>query len=121
MNTVAWFEIPVEIFSRAKHFYSQVFDCQIPTQNIGSNFVGLLDFGQEQPVGAIIQGEGYIPSQSGALIYLNVGGSMDAVLERVGQKGGEILLAKTPMPDGRGSYAVIKDSEGNKLGLNTSE
>ena len=120
MNTVTWFEMPVEIFSRAKHFYSQVFDCEIPTQNIGSNFVGLLDFGQAQPIGAIIQGEGHIPSDSGALIYLNVGGKMDAVLARVNEKGGEVLLAKTAMPDGKGFYAVIKDSEGNKLGLNTS-
>ncbi len=118
---VAWFEIPVEIFSRAKYFYSRVFECTIPTQQIDSHFVGLLTFGLPQAQGAIICAEGYIPSERGPLIFLNPGLALAPLLERVNEYGGEVLAAAVAIPGGAGHYAIIRDSEGNRLGISAAD
>ena len=45
----------------------------------------------------MIQGDGFRPSRDGAVVYLNAGPSLDAVLNRVAAAGGEIVLPKTAL------------------------
>jgi predicted enzyme related to lactoylglutathione lyase len=59
------------------------------------------------------------PGRGGALVYLNCDGILDAVLARVRQAGGLILMPKTPVPGGHGYFACLRDSEGNHIGLHS--
>lgn len=119
-NAVSWFEIPVLDFEQAKAFYSRIFDYEMPDFMMGSNRMGILLHDRESGVGgAIIQGEGYVPSREGTLIYLNGGANLNTVLERVEGAGGQVLLPKTDIGSDMGFFAIFLDSEGNRLGLHS--
>ena len=66
--------------------------------------------------GCIIQGEGYEPSATGSLVYLNGGDDLSIPLSKVEAAGGKILLSKTGIGP-NGFMAYFTDTEGNKVGL----
>jgi predicted enzyme related to lactoylglutathione lyase len=73
-NAISWFEIPVADFSRAKKFYSTIYDYEMPVMTMGPNTLGFLLHEQGKGIGgAIVQGPGYEPTQKGAVVYLNGG------------------------------------------------
>ncbi len=118
MNSLAWFEIPVVDFERAMTFYSKIFHFEMPSMQMGPNLMGFLPFDQNRGVdGAIVNGEGYIPSQSGTLVYLSGGADLTVVLDRVDDADGTVLLGKTQISPHLGYYALFLDSEGNRLAL----
>lgn len=120
-NAVNWVEIPATDFARAKAFYSQIFDFEMPEMEMGPNQMGILLHDQQQNGigGAIVMGEGYQPSQTGPLVYLNGGNDLNIVLERVEQAGGKVLLQKISLGPELGCIAMFIDSEGNRLGLHS--
>ncbi len=119
-NAVNWIEIPVSDFDRAKKFYSTIFDYQMPEMMMGPNRMGFLLFEQGKGVGgAIMQGEWYHPSDKGALVYLNAGKDLNAVLHRVESAGGKIVLGKTQITPELGYVAYVMDCEGNRIALHS--
>ena len=66
-----------------------------------------------------MQGEGYVPSLEGSLVYLNGGNNLNVILNRVESAGGEIFVPKTQITDELGYYAVFLDCEGNKVALHS--
>ncbi len=119
-NSIAWFEIPVLDFERAKAFYSRIFDYEMPTHQMGPNLMGFLLYDQSRGVGgAIVNGEGYVPSQSGTLVYLSGGADLVVALDRVDDAGGTVQLGKTLISPQLGYYALFLDSEGNRLALHS--
>lgn len=124
MNThaIAWFEIPVTDFERARAFYGAVLAFQMPDMAMGPNRLGFLPHEQGRGVGgAIVQGPGHQPSTKGALVYLDAGPDLDAVLGRVAAAGGTVLVPKTAIAPGMGYYAMFGDSEGNRVGLHSMQ
>jgi uncharacterized protein len=119
-NALNWVEIPVEDFERAKTFYNRIFDFEMPQIEMGPNLMGFLLYEQTKGVGgAIVKGEGYVPSRQGALVYLNGGSDLSVVLERIEPAGGQILVGKTMIPPNLGFYAIFLDPEGNRLALHS--
>jgi predicted enzyme related to lactoylglutathione lyase len=49
-------------------------------------------------------------------MYLNAGNALDAMLARVAAAGGQVLLPATVIGE-QGVIAIIRDSEGNRVGL----
>ncbi|VAW67094.1 hypothetical protein MNBD_GAMMA10-2738 [hydrothermal vent metagenome] len=66
--------------------------------------------------GALIKADFLQPGEQGALVYLNVEGIMDEVMQRAQDRGASIRFAKTHLEE-CGYIAHISDSEGNKIGL----
>ncbi|MEN9865877.1 MAG: hypothetical protein RL748_1467 [Pseudomonadota bacterium] len=119
-NAINWFEIPVADFARAKAFYSRIFDYEMPEIQMGANTMGFLPHEQGQGVGgAIVHGEGYVPSQQGTLVYLAAGNDLSKVLGRVEVAGGNIVQGKTLVAPNLGFYALFVDSEGNRMALHS--
>lgn len=119
-NALNWFEIPVADFERARGFYSAIFDFEMPTMPMGANLMGFLLHEQGKGVGgAIIQGEGYVPSGDGTLVYLNGGDNLSAVLDRVEAAGGRVVLPKGQVTPEIGYIAIFIDIEGNRVGLHS--
>ena len=54
------------------------------------------------------------------MIYLNCDGKLDAVIGRVGDAGGKVLMPTITLPDGLGVFTHILDSEGNRIGLHAA-
>ncbi len=121
-SAVNWFEIPVDDFDRAKAFYSKIFDYEMPTLQMGPSQMGILIYEQGKGVGgAIVKGEGQVPSAHGTLVYLNAGTDLSVVLDRVEGAGGKIVLPKTPVAPDLGFFAYVMDTEGNRIGLHSAK
>ena len=115
-----WVEIPVADFTRAKQFYSAIYQYDMPEMNIGPVQMGILlhDRTNGGIGGAIVCGEGYVPSRTGAKVYLNAGNDLNTVLNRVPEAGGRVVIGKTPVGD-MGFIAIVEDTEGNHISLHS--
>ncbi|MCC7495745.1 MAG: hypothetical protein IT204_25565 [Fimbriimonadaceae bacterium] len=119
-DALNWFEIPVADFERARRFYSTIFDFDMPVQPMGDQMLGFLLHEMGQGVGgAIIHGDGSVPSKDGTCVYLNGGNDLQVVLDRVVAAGGTILCPKTQITPEYGYCAWFGDTEGNRVGLHS--
>lgn len=118
-NSLNWFEIPVADFDRARKFYSTIYDFEMPDVIMGESQLGFFPVQPGHIGGAIAFGEGYTPSDKGSLIYLNGGVDLDIILKRVDGAGGKILQDKAQITPDLGYFAVIKDTEGNRVALHS--
>jgi predicted enzyme related to lactoylglutathione lyase len=121
MNLVAHVEIPVLDLERAMRFYATLFhiDFGEPVE-IHGNRMAFFPFeeGRDGASGALCQGEIYVPTHDGAVVYLSVD-DIDAALATAQSLGSEILFPKTELDSGA-FVAEIEDSEGNRLALQTT-
>jgi predicted enzyme related to lactoylglutathione lyase len=119
-SAINWFEIPVTNFDRAVRFYSEIYKYDMPTRDMGHIRMG---FFQHEPGngtgGAIVCGDGCIPSQGGAKLYLNGGDDLIIVLDRVEAAGGTIVLGKKEISPEIGYFAIFVDTEGNRVFLHS--
>ncbi len=118
-NAINWFEIPATNFSRAKTFYSSIFKAELTVQDIMDTQMAFLPAEDGGVGGAIVQGEGYTPSATGTIPYLNGGTDLNGILERVADAGGEVVLPKTQISEEIGYFAFFMDTEGNKVALHS--
>lgn len=121
MNLIAHVEIPVRDLERAMRFYSAVFDVSFgEIVTIHDNRMAYFPFeaGQDGTSGALAEGEIYVPTSNGAIIYFGVE-DIDATLTRATALGSTILFPKTEI--GENSFvAEITDPEGNRIAVQTS-
>jgi len=118
MNLIAHVEIPVTDLERAMHFYHAVFSVAFgDVVTIHGSRMAYFPFeeGKDGASGALAQGDIYVPSRDGSVVYLS-DEDIDDVLSRAVALGSEILFAKTPIND-TGFVAEITDSEGNRIAL----
>ena len=82
------------------------------------------DMDEEGRGGAIVYDpDFYMPSANGSLVYLNCEPSLQEILDRVTGAGGRILQNSTPVAvtQDMGYWALILDSEGNRVALHAME
>jgi|SRR5688572_2630775 len=118
-NSINWFEIPVTDFARAKKFYETVLGEEIQEMPHPELKYGILPGDMQNGVtGGIVQGEGFEPSDKGAVIYLNGGDDLSDPLSKVEKAGGKVVLPKTSIGN-NGFMAYFIDTEGNKMALHS--
>ena len=123
-NALNWFEIPVSDFDRAKKFYESIFNYEMPESTMGETRMGffLYDFKAGKIGGAIVLNENLLqPSERGSLVYLNAQPDLQIILDRTEAAGGTILKPKTIISEEQnlGYWALIKDTEGNRVALHS--
>jgi len=118
MNASNWFEIPVADMERAIKFYSTVLGAELRKDEPGPGVKMAVLPSEDGVGGALVQGEGYVPSAQGTLVYLNGGDDCGAILSRVQSAGGTLLQPKTSL--GRhGFFGAFLDTEGNKVAVHS--
>lgn len=117
---VSIFEIAATDITRAVKFYKTILDIEIELMEMSQMKMGVFPVENQPTFGVIIQAEGYNPSAQGVTIYLNGGDDLQVILDRVEKNGGKILTPKTPHIDESGFFALFIDSEGNRLGLHST-
>ena len=117
MNPVVYFEIPVNVMERAITFYSAVFGFSFAKDIIDHNEMAFFPFedGARGITGALAQGEIYIPTVQGILVYFGTN-DIDSILQKAIEAGGEVLYPKTSNGE-LGYVAEFKDCEGNRIAL----
>lgn len=121
-NAINWFEIPAKNFERAKSFYETVLGVSIEEMPHPAYRYGVIpaDYENGQVGGGLVQGEGFEPSDKGALVYLNGGEDLAAPLSRVEMAGGQIVMPKTSIGQ-NGFMALFMDTEGNRIALHSMQ
>ena len=117
---ISMFEIPATDINRAIKFYEVILGVTIDQMDIEGMQMGIFPYEDQMVTGVIIKADGYKPSADGVTIYLNAGDDLDAILDRVDNNGGKILLPKTAHADESGYFALFLDSEGNRMALNST-
>lgn len=118
-NAVNWFEIPVENLERACKFYEAILDTEIHTHEIMQQKMGFLHHTEDGVGGALVQGNGYVPSNNGALVYLNGGDDLSKPLSKVGAAGGQVVQEKMRISEEIGYMGIFLDSEGNRVAFHS--
>jgi uncharacterized protein len=117
-NFVTWFEIPAYNHYRSVAFFNYIYGIEIVSVELNGFYMGF--FPAESGIGgAIVTGNGCVPSEIGPLIYLNGGTDLNLVLSKVNEAGGRVLTEKTFLSDTAGYFALFIDSEGNRLALHS--
>jgi predicted enzyme related to lactoylglutathione lyase len=117
-NALNWFEIPTIDIERAASFYGALFGIDIPVSEDIQGYQ-MAVFPVEGGVGgALLKGEGYVPSTEGTLVWLNGGDDLSDILARVEPAGGKVLMPKTHI-GAPGFCATFLDTEGNRVGLHS--
>jgi predicted enzyme related to lactoylglutathione lyase len=91
----------------------------MPTQQMGPHMMGFFHCDQGGVGGAIVKGDGYVPSTEGTLIYFNGGTDLDNILNRVEGAGGKVEIPKTLITEEIGFFAIFADTEGNRVALHS--
>lgn len=120
MNSfIAIFEIPTTDISRATDFYQALLGIQIEQMEMPGMQLGIFPYENQAVTGVLVQGEGYEPSVSGVTVYLHAGEDLQRALDQIESLGGSIVVPKTSHADGVGFFALILDTEGNRIGLHS--
>ena len=113
---INWFEIPVTDMARAVAFYRRVLNAEFRRETIGGVENAVFSYDQSATGGALVKGEQFVPSETGAVIYLYTPDIVKA-LRQVEVAGGRLDFGPQVLPDDIGTIALVIDSEGNRLGL----
>ena len=126
-NPVVHFEIYVEDMTRAKIFYEAVFETRLeqmpnPTPEMDMDMwffpmdkdTGMSSYGAG---GMLVKMDGFTPGGGGTLVYF---GCDDCAVQaaRAAEHGGSIFQEKTSIGE-HGFCAVVRDTEGNLIGLHS--
>ena len=116
-NPVNWFEIPVRDMRRATKFYEAAFGVTLAPNEMGPCQLAFfpMERGGAGAGGTLVKGDGYTPSHQGTMVYFSTA-AIDAVLPKIVQAGGKMLLPKTSIGQ-YGFIAHFEDSEGNRVSL----
>jgi predicted enzyme related to lactoylglutathione lyase len=118
-HRVVWFEIPAADLGRAQRFYGTILGTGFREEAMGDARMAVFQAPADAVKGCLVQGPHWQPAATGSIVYLNAGPDLQPVLDRVGAAGGEVLVGKTLIAPEIGYYAVLKDSEGNAVGLHS--
>ena|SRR5271165_4901841 len=111
-----WFEIPAENFERAVTFYETVLTTTLTRGHYGQGAVAVFPHAESAVTGAVVDRPGH-SGATGPIVYIDAGGPLDDALARVRESGGRVGIPKTPIGGEMGYFAVIVDTEGNRVGL----
>ncbi len=123
-NTMYWVEIPAKNFERAKTFYETIFGIEMAPVPMprGKYAIFPLTMDGQGAGGAIVEGEGYEPSEKGRIVYMDRGEDLSIPLSKVEAAGGKIVLQKSKN-GANGEFGFIAqfiDTEGNLMGLHSN-
>lgn len=119
MNAINWFEIPSTDFDRAVKFYENLLQIQLKRILFeGTTPNAFFPYAETGIGGAVVDAPYAKPSVDGAVVYLNAQNMtiLDEALNRTESLGGRIVMPKTNIGE-VGYFALIIDSEGNRVGL----
>lgn len=120
-NLISIVEIPTADFSRAVKFYQSILNVSIEEIVMDGTRMGVLPNEEGTVNLCLVKGNDYNPTTEGVVVYLNAGNNLQAMLNKVEQNGGQVIVPKTEISPEIGFFALFIDTEGNKLGLHSTQ
>ncbi len=116
MPLLTWFEIPSYDLGRAARFYAAVLGIDVPIEDFGGHPAAVLRVDGAAVGGIRCSPEHLRPSDQGVNPYFRVD-DLTLSVEQAVAHGGDVLVPVTDAGN-LGSFAWIRDSEGNRVALN---
>jgi predicted enzyme related to lactoylglutathione lyase len=116
-NALNWFELFVADLDRATRFYETLLGISLKRENFNSTPMAVFPY-DGGVGGALVKNTQRKPSADGGLVYLDATDKLDACVERTRKAGGEVVLGRTAIGE-HGFIAMVRDSEGNVIGLHS--
>ncbi len=116
---LTWFELPASNIERAVACYSAILG-EILTDISNGEPMHMFPSHGNGVTGAVVQRSGpraQVPGAGGAVVYLRVEGRLADAMERVEPAGGALLSPAITVPGVVGTFCMVRDSEGNHVGL----
>lgn len=120
-NLISIVEISITDFTRAVTFYQEILDVTIEEIEMDGNKMGILPNEEGTVNVVLVKGNDYKPTADGTILYLNAGKNLQPILDKIEKHGGQVILPKTEISPEMGYFALFIDTEGNKLGLHSSQ
>jgi len=122
-NPVGWFEIYVQDMDRAKKFYEEVLRVELMKLESPNPEIEMQAFPMDMEAGgasgALAKMEGCPSGGMGTLVYFSCNDCANEA-SRVKAAGGHICKPKMPIGQ-YGFIALVKDTEGNMIGLHSMQ
>jgi predicted enzyme related to lactoylglutathione lyase len=117
-NATNWFEIAVNDLERAARFYETMLGISLKREVFGG--MPMATFTAPDGVGgSLVKDERRSPGAGGgSLVYLNANGKLDGCIARVAGAGGAVIAPKVDIGE-PGFIAIVRDTEGNVVGLHS--
>ena len=119
-NLISIVEIPTTDFSRAVAFYQKILNVSIEEVDMEGTKMGVLPSDGATVDVVLVNGSDYKPTTDGTVVYLNAGNDLQPTLDKIEQNGGKVIVPKTIISPEMGFFSLFIDTEGNKLGLHSS-
>lgn len=119
-NLASIIEIPTTDLGRAIKFYEGILSLKIEEADMGGVKMGIIPNETGTINVVLANGPDYKPTSDGAVVYLNAGDNLQTILDKIETNGGKIIVPKTQISPEMGYFALFIDTEGNKLGLHSS-
>ena len=116
-SVINWFDIPARDFDRAVKFYETVLGVSLIRENMLGAQMGIFPAKPGEATGAVLARDGVTPGATGSTVYLKAGNDLSVALARVEIAGGKIVHPKTFIKEEWGYFAIVLDTEGNAVGL----
>jgi predicted enzyme related to lactoylglutathione lyase len=117
-NALNWFELFVDDLDRASAFYQRVLGISLRRETFQGIPMAVFTTDGGAVGGALVRDPRKTPGAGGALVYLDASGKLDACLDRVTAAGGTVVTPRTDIGE-PGFIALVRDSEGNTVGLHS--
>ena len=117
-NALNWFEIPTTDLDRASRFYERALGIELRREVFAGTPNAFFSYDKPGVGGALIADPHRKPGGDGTLVYLDATGKLDAVLARIPDLGGQVVLPRTSIGP-VGFIALVRDTEGNVIGLHS--
>jgi len=121
-NAINWFEIAASDINRATTFYETIFEIKtVPMEMMGMK-MAIFPYDDTKGAigGAIVQSQMHKPGAGGVTIYLNANPDLGLVEKRIEKAGGKIIMSKMLIDENTGYMALFIDSEGNTIGIHST-
>jgi len=120
-SALTWFEIPAIDLPRAARFYERILGTgPLRAETMGPAQLAVFPYAEPGVGGCLMLQPGMRPNRDGTMVYLHAPAPLAAVVQRIREAGGEVLLDRTELPGDLGVIAQFVDTEGNRVGLNAS-
>ena len=122
LNANTWFDIPVNDLAAARRFYEALLARPMgAVQEMGGDTMAVFAHDQGAAGGALVQRADCKPGANGTVVYLDSAPSVQAALDRGVAAGAAVVVPRTLIAPGIGYFALVKDPDGNVVGLHAAD
>ncbi|HEX4213679.1 MAG TPA: VOC family protein [Candidatus Dormibacteraeota bacterium] len=115
---ICWWEIEVPDAERAKDFYGRAFGWDFePMPGYDGYLMAKLD---GKTIGAIQASQEPVPAGRAVRLYVETD-DLEAAVRRTEDAGGAVDMARTPIGDTGGWFALVRDPFGSRIGIWTGQ